>query len=115
MKKRTIGAIVGAAVLATGVASGVAFAGSGDDSGDQSVSGPGADQARTAALAETGGVKANAVERDSEKGATWEVEVANADGSTVDVRLDANYHVIVVERDSDAGEHGQSGPDAEQG
>jgi hypothetical protein len=42
-------------------------------------------------------LKANTVERDSEQGATWEVEIANADGSTSDVRLDANYHVIVVE------------------
>ena len=116
MRKRTIGAIVGAAVLATGLAGGVAFAGGGgDDSGDHSVTGPEADQATAAALAETGGVKADAVERDSENGATWEVEVANADGSTSDVRLDGNYKVIVVERDSETGEHGQNGPDGEQG
>jgi len=107
MKKRTVGVILGAAVLSTGIATGVAFAGGGDDSGNQhedtSVTGPEADQATAAALAQTGGVKANAVERDSENGATWEVEVANPDGSTSDVRLDGNYRVIVVERDSEAG------------
>jgi uncharacterized membrane protein YkoI len=106
MKKRTIGVIVATAALATGLAGGVAFAGGGDDSGDHNVTGPEADKATAAALAETGGVKANAVERDSENGATWEVEIAEADGSTVDVRLDGNYRVIVVERDSEAGEHG---------
>jgi uncharacterized membrane protein YkoI len=112
MKKRTVGVILGAAVLSTGLATGVAFAGGGDDSGNQhegnqhedtSVTGPEADQATAAALVQTGAVKANAVERDSENGATWEVEVANPDGSTSDVRLDGNYRVIVVERDSEAG------------
>jgi uncharacterized membrane protein YkoI len=103
MKKRTIGAIVGAAVLATGLASGVALASASDD-GDQSVTGPDADKAVAAALQETGG-RANAVERDSENGAVWEVEVAKADGSTVDVRLDGNFHVVTVEPDSEHGEH----------
>src|SRR6185436_370905 len=98
MKKRTIGATIGAVLIATGIASGVALASSGE--GDGHVTGPEADRAVAAALAETGGTKANAVERDSENGAVWEVEVAKPDGSTVDVRLDANMHVIVVERDS---------------
>jgi len=112
MKKRTVGVILGAAVLSTGVATGVAFAGGGDDSGNQhedtSVTGPDADHATAAALAQTGGVKANSVERDTENGATWEVEVANPDGSTSDVRLDANYQVVVVEPDSEPGTNGQN-------
>jgi len=107
MRKRTVGVILGAAVLSTSVATGVAFAGGGDDSGNQhegtSVTGPDADRATAAALTQTGGVRANAVERDSENGATWEVEVVNPDGSTSDVRLDASYQVVVVERDSEAG------------
>jgi uncharacterized membrane protein YkoI len=77
-----------------------AWAGAGDD-GDVNVTGPGADRARQAALAHLGGGKANAVERDSEAGATWEVEVTKPDGSTVDVRLDATYEVVVVEGDSE--------------
>jgi hypothetical protein len=68
---------------------------------DVNVTGPGADRARQAALAHLGGGKANAVERDSEAGATWEVEVTKPDGSTVDVRLDATYEVVVVEGDSE--------------
>jgi hypothetical protein len=44
---------------------------------------------------------ANEVERDSENGATWEVEVTRPDGKTVDVRLDEPFGLIVVERDSE--------------
>jgi hypothetical protein len=77
-----------------------AWAGAGDD-GDVNVTGPGADRARQAALAHLGGGTANAVERDSEDGATWEVEVTKSSGSTVDVRLDGNYEVVVVEGDSE--------------
>ena len=50
-------------------------------------------------------VTANSVERDSEDGATWEVEVTKPDGTTVDVRLDQGYAVVVIEGDTeDAGE-----------
>jgi hypothetical protein len=101
MKKRTIVMTLGATVAAIGIAGGaVAVAGGGgDDEGN--VTGPDADRAVTAALAETGATKANAVERDSEDGAVWEVEVTRADGSTADVRLDADMHVVVVEPDSE--------------
>ncbi|MEA2901533.1 MAG: hypothetical protein QOH36_1420 [Actinomycetota bacterium] len=93
-------------VLAAGIAGGgVALAGSGSGSGGDdgpSVTGPEADRATSAALEATGGGNANAVERDSENGAVWEVEVTQADGSTVDVRLDGSYKVVVVEADSEA-------------
>lgn len=42
------------------------------DDGDAQLTGPQADRAKAAALRITGGGKANAVERDSEKGATYE-------------------------------------------
>lgn len=100
MNKRTIVATVVGAVLAAGIAGGaVAVAGGGDD-GEGTATGPAADKAVAAAIAETGGT-ANAVERDNEKGATWEVEVTKADGSVVDVRLDAGYHVIAVDSDAE--------------
>lgn len=90
------------AVAAGGLAVGtVAAAGGGDDEGP-SVTGPEADRATAAALAATGGGRANSVERDSEDGATWEVEVTRPDGATVDVRLDGSYKVVVVEADSEA-------------
>ena len=59
-----------------------------------------ADLATKAALEATQGGTANSVERDSENGATWEVEVTTSDG-TVDVRLDETYEVVVIEGDSE--------------
>ena len=92
-------AIAVAAVAAAGGA--YAYAGGGDD-GEGGATGLGADRARQAALARLPGGKVNAVERDNEKGATWEVEVTKSNGETVDVRLDANYRVIVVDGDSES-------------
>jgi uncharacterized membrane protein YkoI len=71
------------------------------DDGDSQLTGPQADRAEAAALKITGGGRVNAVERDSEKGATYEVEVTRKDGSTVDVRLDSSYKLVVVDGDSE--------------
>ena len=95
--------IVGGSVLALaagGTGAAIAVAGGGDDEGG--ATGPGADQATAAALQITHGGTANSVERDSENGATWEVEVTKPDGQTVDVRLDQNYQLVVVEGDSES-------------
>ncbi len=102
MNKRTFGAALAGAVLLAGASKGAVALAQSDD-GDNGVTGADADRAAAAALAETHEVKANAVERDSEKGAVWEVEVAKADGSVVDVRLDGDFHVVLVERDSEGG------------
>lgn len=99
MKRRYL-IIPAVAVALAGGAAGIAKAVGGDD-GDSTVTGPQADKAKQAALAITHGGTANAVERDSENGATWEVEVTRPDGSTVDVRLDAQYGLVVVEGDSE--------------
>jgi hypothetical protein len=94
--------IVPGAILAiAGGGAGVAAATGGD--GEGTASGPGADRATQSALEITHGGTANAVERDSENGATWEVEVTKPDGNTVDVRLDENYNLVVVEGDSESG------------
>lgn len=98
-KKTIIGAAAAAVVLSVG-GGGVALGTSGDDEG--SVAGPEAKAATAAALEATGGGQANSVERDSENGATWEVEVTKPSGDTVDVRLDENYQVVVIEDDSEA-------------
>lgn len=87
--------------VATGGAS-VAIAG-GDD-GEGQAAGAGADKAKAAALKLIPGGTANAVERDGEKGATWEVEVRKPDGSTVDVRLDASYDKVAIDDDTEAPE-----------
>lgn len=93
--------IVGGSILAIAAAGGgAAIAVAGGDEGDGGATGPGADKATSAALQITGGGHANAVERDSEDGATWEVEVTKPDGQTVDVRLDQNYKMVTVESDS---------------
>ena len=114
MNKRILMIVAGIAVLAALVLGGVAIAGSSgvlDDDGEAQLTGPTADRATAAALKITGGGKANAVERDSENGATYEVEVTRPDGKTVDVRLDASYNRVAVEGDSEddgaeqAGEH----------
>ena len=91
--------IAGGAIVALAAGgAGTAIATSGGDDGG--ATGPGADQATAAALKIYPGSHANSVERDSENGATWEVEVQKQDGSTVDVRLDQSYKLVVAEADS---------------
>ena len=99
---RTRSALLAAGVGLTAVVAvgGVAVASS--DDGVAHVTGAQADRATSAALQATGGGRANSVERDGENGATWEVEVTEPDGDTVDVRLDGSYRVVVIESDSEA-------------
>ena len=97
-RKRTIAAAATAAALALGGATYVQASG---DDGEGSASGPQAEQAKAAALKITKGGTANAVERDGEKGATWEVEVTRPDGKTVDVRLGPAYQLVVVDSDGE--------------
>lgn len=98
-KKIAIGTAAAGIVAVAALGGGAAVASS--DDGDATVTGPQADRATEAALAATAGGRANAVERDSENGATWEVEVTKPDGDTVDVRLDRSYNVVVIEGDSE--------------
>ena len=99
--------LTAAAVLALGLGGvGVANAVGGDDDGEGAAAGPGADAAKAAALKLVPGGHVNAVERDSEKGATWEVEVRKPDGSTVDVRLGAKYERVAIDSDSEASDSG---------
>lgn len=91
------------AVMAVGGAA-IATASGGNDATEdakEQVSGPAAEKAQAAALAITGGT-ANAVERDGENGATWEVEVTKPGGQTVDVRLDEAYKLVVIENDTES-------------
>jgi len=112
MRKRMIVAAGGVAVLAAVVAGGVAIAGETEvgEQGSQDYTEQEARDATDAALDATGGGTVNSVERDSENGATWEVEVTEPDGDVVDVRLDENYEVVVIEGDSED-EPGDEGDD----
>lgn len=105
MRKRVVVAAAGAGVVVAVAAGGIAVASGGDDGpASQQYTQKQADAATRAALEATGGGKANSVETDDENGATYEVEVTRPDGSTVDVRLDDSYQVVVIEGDSeDAG------------
>ena len=105
MRKRVVLTAAGLGLTAAVVAGGVAVAGNeAGEEGSNDFSQAQADDATAAALKATGGGTANSVERDSENGATWEVEVKEPDGDTVDVRLDENYEVVVIE-----GDHEDSG------
>lgn len=102
MRKRVAIGAAGLGLAAAVVAGGVAVAGNGDDgAASHHYTQEQADAATKAALAATGGGTANSVERDSENGATYEVEVTRTDGKTVDVRLDQNYDVVVIEGDGE--------------
>ena len=93
--------VVSALLLALGGAA-IARATGAFDDGDAGINGPAANRAKAAALRITGGGTANAVERDSEAGATYEVDVTETDGSTVDVRLDESFGLVTIDGDSEA-------------
>ena len=57
----------------------------------------------------------NQTELDNESGATYEVEVAKTDGSTVDVRLDDAFKLIAAESDSEQGDGQNEGADRNPG
>ncbi|HEV8152357.1 MAG TPA: hypothetical protein VGP78_05455 [Solirubrobacteraceae bacterium] len=98
--RRKVVIAAGAAVVLAAGGVGIANAVAGSD-GEGGATGPDAQRAEAAALRLIPGGTANAVERDSENGATWEVEVRRPDGSTVDVRLDERFNLVVAEPDSD--------------
>lgn len=106
MRKWVIAGIVGLVAAGTITGGAIAFASGNDDEG--TVTGRQADRAIAVALAATGGGTANAVERDSEDGATWEVEVSTPAGAVVDVRLDEHFSVLAVEGDSESSDTGDA-------
>lgn len=101
MRRKRLWIALGIGALALLTLSGVAIANaSGADDGAP-LTRPTADRAGAAALAIFGGGTVTGLERDGEKGATFEVEVTRDDGSQVDVRLDAAFQLVVVDGDSE--------------
>lgn len=100
--------LIGAVVVLAGVLSaGLAIAGAGG--GEQPLTGSTLEQATDAALAHTGG--GTVVETETgDDGAAYSVEVQLADGSQVEVNLDANFEVIGSEADDD-GPGDEEGPE----
>jgi hypothetical protein len=102
MRRRVGVAAAGVGVVLALGAGGVAVGAGGDDGPvSHQYTQHQVDAATKAALEATGGGTAKSVESDSEDGATYEVEVTKPDGSTVDVRLDESYHVVVIEGDGE--------------
>jgi uncharacterized membrane protein YkoI len=103
--KKIIAAVAALAALALGGAAIAGATGGGDSSdqgdGDGELSAQVEKQAGDAALKATGGGHVNAIERDGENGATYEVEVRKPAGSQVDVRLDEKFGLVVVDSDQE--------------
>jgi uncharacterized membrane protein YkoI len=102
--------VIAAAVVAMLVAlggAGIAYA-NGTDSEEQ-VTGPDAEKAKSAAIAEVGGTVTE-VERDDGNGTgAFEVEVTRDDGSQLEVHLDGDYNVVGQQADED-GPNDNDGP-----
>jgi hypothetical protein len=94
-----------AIVVALGGA-GIAYANGGADS-EESLTGPDAHKAESAAIAAVGGGTLTGVERDDgddgygTSGGGYEVEVTREDGTQVEVHLDGDYNVVGQEADED--------------
>jgi len=103
MKSRLTKIAAGLGLLTALALGGAALAGAGGGplDNEEPLRGQELARASAAALKATGGGRVNETERDSEKGATFEVEVTKPDGTTVDVRLDAAYGVVAVDCDSE--------------
>lgn len=104
IKRKALLAGLAALALAAGGAGVASAVGGGDE---KQATGPDVDRAQAAALRLVPGGTVNAAERDSEKGATWEVEVRKPDGSTVDVRLGADLQKVAIDADSEKADAGK--------
>lgn len=101
-KRVVIPALATVAVLAVG---GTIWAASAED-----VTGAERDRVAAAATEAAGGGEALEIEKDDDPGEAYEVEVRLADGSEVDVTLDADLGVVSTDRD-DRGDDGDDRDD----
>ena len=100
--------IVGASVAALAAGGvGVAAATGGGDDSEKPITGSALEQAKAAALAETGGGTVTETETGDEE-SFYEVEVTRDDGSQVDVQLDRSFNVVgsAADDESEADESG---------
>ena len=101
MNRRQKLAIAAASVVVVGgVSAGIAIAAGGDDD-EAPITGDALVQASEAALNHTGGGRVSDTEVGDEE-SVYEVEVTRADGSQVDVQLDANFNVVGSEGDDES-------------
>lgn len=104
--KQKTAAVIGTVGVVVAIGSGAAIASGDDDATDRTIQGSALQQARDAALAETGGGEVTGTEIDDED-SKYEVEVTLDDGNQVDVQLDDDFQV--VSSDADHEDDGQAG------
>ena len=97
-----VAGVAAAVVLAVGGA-GIARAVSGSDS--ETVKGPAAEKAASAAVEAVGGGQALEIEyQDGDSVGVYEVEVRRADGSHVEVHLNGQFKSVGTQADDDTGD-----------
>jgi uncharacterized membrane protein YkoI len=96
----------GGAAIAGATGGGGSDSGTGDDGNGTPITGTPLDQAKAAALEQTGGGQVTATEVRDEEG-YYEVEVRKDDGSQVDVHLDRNFNLIDASPDGGSADSGQ--------
>jgi hypothetical protein len=102
-----------AAVVAVLAAGGVGIAQAVGGGSEEQVTGPAAEKAKAAALEATGGGAVTEVERQDGDGAgVYEVEVRRADGTEVEVHLDAQFQQVGTSADDDTGSESEK-PDSD--
>jgi type IV pilus biogenesis protein CpaD/CtpE len=110
---RRIALLLAATTALVAGAVGGAFAIAGDDDAtERPIPSADLEQAKDAALAETGGGRVTATEVDDEE-SKYEVEVTLDNGTQVDVQLDRNFNVVGTDSDGRDDESGndESGDD----
>ena len=101
-KRLKVALITGGAIAAIAAATGAT-----DDGNGTPITGSALQQAKAAALKDTGGGQVTATEIRDEEG-YYEVEVKKTDGSEVDVHLDRHFNVIDSSADSGSGDSGSN-------
>lgn len=93
----TVGIVAGGATIAS------ANSGTADGDPDIPITGEALTQATAAALAETGGGEVTETEIENEGDTAYEVEITMADGTMLEVELDASFNVLGVEDETNEG------------
>jgi peptidase YpeB-like protein len=110
--------VIGLAAATIVAVSGVGLAQAVGGNSEASVTGPAAEQAKSAALKAAGGGTVLEIEQQDGDGAgMYEVEVRRTDGSQVEIHLDESFHQVgtAADDDSGAGSDDDAGEGAESG
>jgi hypothetical protein len=110
---RRVGTVAVVSVVAL-VAAGAGIARAVSDGSEEHVSGPARERAAEAALAVVDGTVLEVERQDGDGAGVYEVEVRRADGSAVEIHLDARFQRVGSASDDD-GAAGEDGDEAEPG